>query len=78
MSITEKRKYLRNYINKVDERFLNAMFAMLKSYIDGTTSDFELTVQQKSELDKRMARHKKGESKSYTFEEVKQRARSQS
>ena len=76
MTTTEIRKELRQYINKADSRFIQMVYAMMKADEEGD-ENFVLSELQKNELDARVKRHKSGESKSYGWEEVKQRARSQ-
>ena len=56
-------------INDVD--LLNEVRAILENQ-----EEIVLTDWPKDELDKRVARHKSGESKSFTWEEVKTRGRS--
>lgn len=75
MSTTEIRKELRQYINKADSHFIQLVYAMMKA--DEGDEDFILSPLQKKELDTRIKRHKSGESKSYSWKEVKQRAKSQ-
>jgi putative addiction module component (TIGR02574 family) len=55
-----------------DENLLNEVKAILAQ-----EEEILLTDLQNAELDRRSLRHKNGESKSYTWEEVKQRARAQ-
>ena len=76
MTTTELRKELRQYIDKADSRFITLVYAMMKADEEGE-EDFVLSSAHKKELDTRVKRHKSGESKSYSWEEVKQRARSQ-
>lgn len=78
MSITEKREHLHNYINHIDDRFLNALYAMIQSYLGVTPTEYKLTDKQKAELDRRIEHHRKGESKSYSWDDVKQRVHSKS
>lgn len=53
-----------------DEDLLNEVQAILEE------EEIILTSRQKEELDERSARHKAGESKNFTWEEVKKSARS--
>lgn len=53
-----------------DEDLLNELSAILEQ------EEIILTESQTEELDKRAARHTSGESKSFTWEEVKEHARS--
>jgi putative addiction module component (TIGR02574 family) len=53
-----------------DENLLNDVQAMLEY-----RADVMLTQEQKDELDRRALRHERGESASYTWDEVKKAAR---
>ncbi len=74
MSSTEIKEYLHKQIEVLDDRFLKAIYAMLQSYSKEMT-DPKLSSGQKKELEKRRQRHLSGESKSYTWQEVKDRIR---
>lgn len=65
------KKRIHEFIDHADERILRIFNAII------TTEEVEPTVPEffYQELDKRRERHLKGESKSYTWEEVKTRAR---
>jgi hypothetical protein len=73
MSTIEIKKSLHNYINIADEQFLKAIYALMQ--YDLSKDGFELTNEQKKILDARRINHKNGKSKSYTWAEVKQRAK---
>lgn len=62
------RKELQEYLNNADERFIQLVYGMMQA---DKSSDFLLSESEQKELDKRIARHKKGESKSYNWEEIK-------
>ncbi len=55
-----------------DKSFLEAVFTIINTKMH--ESNYTLTIEQKKELDKRKQRHIKGESKSYTWNEVKKAA----
>ncbi len=74
MSTIEIKKSLHNYINVADEQFLKAIYALMQ-YDKSKEESFELTNEQKKILDTRRLNHKNGKSKSYTWSEVKQRAK---
>lgn len=64
-----KYAIIEKIIQTKNEGLLSEVQAILEQ------EEFVLTDKQKRELDKRLARHKSGESKSYGWEEVKKRAR---
>jgi hypothetical protein len=74
MSSAEIKEYLHQQIEVLDDRFLKAIFAMLQSY-SKENIDQDLSSGQKKELEKRRQKHISGESKSYTWQEVKDRIR---
>jgi len=61
-----RREELHQFINRADERVLNLMYGMMKA-----DSESLLTPAQQEDLDKRIDRHKKGESKSYSWSEAR-------
>ncbi|UII31982.1 addiction module protein [Fulvivirga ulvae] len=64
------RKELQDYISQADERFIQLVYGMMQA---DKSSGLLLSEAEREELDKRIARHKKGESKSYSWDEVKKR-----
>ena len=68
MGTPQIRDIVHDYINQADERFIQLVYGMIQA---DKSSDLLLTTSERKELDKRIARHKKGESKSYSWEEVK-------
>ncbi|HNP17243.1 MAG TPA: addiction module protein [Fulvivirga sp.] len=70
MSATTIRKELQEYMGKADDRFIQLVYGMMQA---DKSSGFLLSEAEREELDKRIARHKKGESKSYSWDEVKTR-----
>ncbi|MBI5220104.1 MAG: addiction module protein [Bacteroidia bacterium] len=70
MSTTEIKKYISENIDKMDEHFLNALYSLMLSYIDGKYN-FALPEELKKELYHRIENHRAGKLVSYTWEEVK-------
>lgn len=69
MTTSLLKKKLTKAIDNIDDAdFLQALHTIVSSKTEET---FELTVAQKKELDKRMADHKAGRSKSSSWDEVK-------
>jgi putative addiction module component (TIGR02574 family) len=64
-----KYAIIEKVIQTNDENILNEVNAILEQ------EEIILTDLQKEELDKRVERHQRGESKSFTWEEVKKMAR---
>jgi putative addiction module component (TIGR02574 family) len=70
MDNAEIKREIHEYIdNEADDRLVNLIYAMIIA--ETTPHDYSLTQAQKDELDGRIERHKNGESKSHTWEEVK-------
>jgi putative addiction module component (TIGR02574 family) len=67
MGVAQIREELHQFINQADERILNLIYGMMKADSDKDI----LTNEQQQDLDKRIDRHKKGESKSYTWSEAR-------
>jgi hypothetical protein len=65
MGAAQIREELHEFINRADDRVLSLIYGMMKADLEQDT----LTTQQREDLDKRVARHKKGESKSYSWPE---------
>lgn len=68
MSTATIRKELQEYLKNADERFIQLVYGMMQADKAG---DYSLNELERKELDKRISRHKKGASKSYSWEEVK-------
>jgi hypothetical protein len=66
MGAAEIREQLHHFIEHADERMLNLMYGMMKADSGGI-----LNPEQQEDLEKRIARHKKGESKSYSWAEAR-------
>lgn len=71
---TQLREELHQYINQADDRFVQLVYAMVQA--DKKEQEL-LSQEEKEELERRVERHKNGQSKSYTWEEVKARLRKQ-
>lgn len=65
MGASQIREELHEFINRADERILNLIYGMMKADKEVLTSD------QQADLEDRVARHKKGESKSYSWSEAR-------
>lgn len=74
MNIVEKRDYIHNYLYRIDDKNIDEMFKKVQTLVE---SDINLTLAQEKEIEKRVMRHRNGESKSYSWSEVKSRARRQ-
>jgi putative addiction module component (TIGR02574 family) len=74
MNTVEKRDYIHNYLYRLVDKDIDEVFDKIKSLIE---QDVVLTQAQNDEIETRVKRHKTGESKSYTWSEVKARAKSQ-
>ena len=66
MGTSQIREELHQYINRADNRILNLIYSMMKADSEGI-----LTAGQQEDLDRRIARHKMGESKSYSWPEAR-------
>ena len=67
MGTAQIREELHQFIDRADERILNQIHGMMKSASENTI----LTERQQKDLDMRVDRHKRGESKSYTWSEAR-------
>jgi len=74
MSTIDLRKTVKQYINTADVRLLKMIKALAESY-QSEEHEFSLSKEQYKLIDKRREAHLKGESQSYTWEQVKQNAR---
>ncbi len=66
---------LKNNIHKAidkieDENLLKAVYTILEKQME-TNGEYDLTPAQQKELDRRLANHQSGKSKTYSWEEVK-------
>ncbi|MCF6295512.1 MAG: addiction module protein [Flavobacteriaceae bacterium] len=74
MAILDLRRTVKQYVNKADIRLLKMIKALAESYQDDE-QELTLSKEQYELIDKRREAHLKGESKSFTWEQVKQNAR---
>ena len=74
MATIDLRNTVKEYINTADLRLLKMMKALAESY-QKDEQEVTLTEEQYQIIDKRREAHLKGESKSFTWEQVKQNAR---
>ena len=75
MTTLDLRKSVSMYVDNADERLLKLIKALAESYQKDAQEDFVLSKEQYQEIDRRRESHQKGESKSFTWEQVKQNAR---
>jgi putative addiction module component (TIGR02574 family) len=71
MNTLEKRDYIHNFLYVVDDSIIDEMYKQVQSIVE---REISLTEDQEEELERRVARHKSGQSKSFSWEEVKTRA----
>lgn len=74
MATIDLRKTVKQYVNTADIRLLKMIKALAESY-QNDEQELTLTKEQYELIDKRREAHLKGESKSFTWEQVKQNAR---
>lgn len=77
MAIIDLRNTVKEYINTADLRLLKMIKALAESY-QKDEQEITLSEEQYQMIDKRREAHLKGESKSFTWEQVKQNARNAS
>ncbi|MBU2950461.1 addiction module protein [Tamlana agarivorans] len=68
------REAVKEYVNNADVRLLKMIKALAESYQEDE-QELSLSEEQYQIIDKRRAAHLKGESKSFTWEQVKENAR---
>jgi hypothetical protein len=66
MGAVQIREQLHQFIDYADERVLKLMYGMMKA-----DSEDLLTAAQQTDLDDRIAHHKRGESKSHSRSEIR-------
>ncbi len=74
MATIDLRDIVKQYVNTADVRLLKMIKALAESYQDDE-QELTLNKEQYKLIDKRREAHLKGESKSFTWEQVKQNAR---
>lgn len=67
MSAIQIREELHQFIEEADDRMLNLIYGLLQA----DKQQAALTTEQLTDLQVRVARHKSGESKSYTWAEAR-------
>jgi hypothetical protein len=73
MSVTEIKKHLYKAIEEIDdEAFLQAVYTIVSSKMEHR-QEYELTDEQLQILEDRKEKYMRGEGKSYTWDEVKDR-----
>ena len=77
MAIIDLRNTVKEYVNTADIRLLKMIKALAESY-QSDEQELTLSEEQYQMIDKRREAHLRGESKSFTGEEVKQNARNAS
>jgi putative addiction module component (TIGR02574 family) len=77
MTTLDLRNTVKEYVNKADVRLLKLIKALAESY-QNDEQELRLSDEQYQMIDKRKEAHLKGESKSFTWEQVKQNARNAS
>lgn len=74
MATLDLRNTVKEYINTADIRLLKMIKALAESY-QNDEQELMLSEEQYEMIDKRREAHLKGESKSFTWEQVKQNVR---
>ena len=74
MATIDLRESVKEYVNTADIRLLKMIKALAESY-QSDEQELTLSKEQYKLIDKRREAHLKGESKSFTWEQVKQNAR---
>jgi len=77
MATLDLRNTVREYINTADIRLLKMIKALAETY-QNDEQELTLNEEQYQLIDKRRSAHLKGESNSFTWEQVKQNARNAS
>ena len=69
MKTTRIREEIRDYIGEADDHFVQMVYAMMKV----NQEEAMLTQEEQEEVNRRIARHRSGESKSYSWPEARAR-----
>ncbi len=77
MATSDLRNTVKEYVNTADIRLLKLIKALAESY-QKDEEELALSEEQYKMIDKRREAHLKGESKSFTWDEVKENARNAS
>ena len=70
MDTIKIKEELHQYINQADDRFIQLVYAMVQA--DKREQEL-LSKQEIEELERRLERHKSGQSTSYTWDDMKNR-----
>ncbi len=73
MNTVEKRDYIHNYLYRLLDKDIDDVFNKVKAVVE---KDIVLSEAQNEELERRVLRHQNGESKSYSWSEVKDNIKS--
>jgi len=73
MTSTALRKKVHQYVDSVDDSLLEVVYNLFKLYRE--EDDSLLTKEQKTELDKRAELYRAGKLKTFSWKEVKEKAR---
>lgn len=69
-TIVDLRSRVLKLINSADDKLLHMIQILVETYQSEDNREQELTESQKKELDKRLERYARGETRFYTWEEV--------
>ena len=72
MATSDLKQRVLEYVQEADEPLLQLMEALAEDYLKKDPSDSALNEEQWQNIEKRWERHKTGESRSYTWNEVKE------
>ena len=75
MTTTAIRKKVHQYVDNAEEKVLEAIYNMLRIYVDQGEESM-MSREQKNEIDKRSKLYRQGKLKTSGWEEVKKRTRS--
>jgi hypothetical protein len=67
MRTAQIRQQLHDYIDLAEDKKLKAIFTLIENDI---TDDYQLSISQKEELDKRLSDHENGIGRTFTWEET--------
>ena len=67
------KKKIQAYLEVGDENIIKAVYTLLDAQVKATETNFEFTKKQKGELNSRWKSDLAGNSKIYTFSEIKQK-----
>lgn len=70
---SDLRDKVQKYVRSADKQLLQLMESIAKDYIAKKEAETSITNAQKRELNNRLSRYKKGETKLFTWEEVEEK-----